>query len=105
MFANLLKNALEASPEGGIVEVDLEERDEAARITLRNKGEVPVAIRERFFEKYVTASKANGTGLGTYSARRIAEFHGGGVTLDCSAPGQTTVAVLLPKTPPARAGN
>lgn len=104
MLSNLLKNALEASPIGGVVEVDLEDLGHQARITVRNKGEVPLSIRERFFEKYVTAAKANGTGLGTYSARRIAEFHGGHIRLDASVPGQTTVAVLLPKTPPVKAG-
>jgi PAS domain S-box-containing protein len=104
MLFNLLKNALEASPEGGIVEVDLTDLGDTARITVRNKGEVPRSIRGRFFEKYVTAGKHNGTGLGAYSARRIAEFHGGVISLDASVPGQTTVEVLLPKTPPAKAG-
>lgn len=100
MLGNLLKNALEASPEGGVVEVDLAEAgDDAVRVTIRNQGEVPASIRDRFFDKFVTAGKENGTGLGTYSARRIAEFHGGGVSLDCSTPGRTTVTVLLPKTP------
>jgi len=104
MLANLLKNALEASSEGGVVEVDLADLDGWARIAVCNKGEVPQSIRARFFEKYVTAAKANGTGLGTYSARCIAEFHGGHISLDTSAPGRTTVVVLLPKTPPVKAG-
>lgn len=104
MLSNLVKNALEASPEGGVVEVDLQDLGETVRVAVRNKGEVPRAIRGRFFEKYATAGKENGTGLGAYSAKRIAEFHGGGIALDCSVPGQTTVAVQLPKTPPARDG-
>lgn len=104
MLANLLKNALEASPEGGVVEVDLADLGDGVGIAIRNKGEVPRSIRERFFEKYVTAGKQNGTGLGTYSARRIAEFHGGSVSLDCSVPGQTLVTVLLPKNPPVTGG-
>jgi PAS domain S-box-containing protein len=97
MLGNLLKNALEAAPDGGIVEVDLADLGESARISVRNQGEVPRAIRQRFFEKYVSSGKPGGTGLGTYSAKRIAEFHGGGITLDCATPGQTTVAVVLPK--------
>lgn len=98
MLGNLLKNALEASPGGGIVEVDLADLGESARISVRNQGEVPRAIRQRFFEKYITSGKPGGTGLGTYSAKRIAEFHGGGIELDCGTPGQTTVDVVLPKT-------
>lgn len=97
MLSNLVKNALEASPEGGIVEIDLADLGEAVCLTVRNAGEVPTAIRQRFFEKYVTAGKPGGTGLGTYSAKRIAEFHGGSSTLDCSKPGLTLVSVVLPK--------
>jgi len=100
MLSNLVKNALEASPEGGIVEVDLTDLGEAVCLTVRNAGEVPTAIRQRFFEKYVTAGKPGGTGLGAYSAKRIAEFHGGSISLDCSRPGQTLVSVVLPKAQP-----
>jgi PAS domain S-box-containing protein len=102
MLSNLLKNALEASPAEDIVEVDLADLNQRVRLSVRNKGEVPHAIRERFFEKYVTAAKQYGTGLGTYSAKRIAEFHGGAIFLDCSVLGQTTVSVELPKVQPWR---
>ena len=107
MLSNLIKNALEASPEGGITEVDMVDLGEAVNICVRNPGEVPRAIRTRFFEKYVTSGKPGGTGLGTYSAKRIAEFHGGSISLDCSQPGRTTVSVVLPKAQPrpARGGD
>lgn len=104
MLSNLVKNALEASPEGGIVELDLADLGETVRLTVRNAGEVPTAIRQRFFEKYVTMGKPGGTGLGTYSANRIAEFHGGGISLDCSRPGLTLVSVVLPKAQPKAGG-
>lgn len=97
MLSNLLKNALEAAPEGGIIGIDLADLGEAARVTVTNPGEVPRAIRPRFFEKYVTTGKPAGTGMGTYSAKRIAEFHGGSISLDASTPGRTSVSVVLPK--------
>jgi len=97
MFANLLKNALEASPEGDMVTMDFADLGDTVRVAVRNTGSVPPAIRHRFFEKYVTAAKKNGTGLGTYSAKRIAQFHHGEINLDCSVPGQTTVNIMLPK--------
>lgn len=97
MLTNLVRNALEAAPEGTIAEIDFADRGDAVDIAVRNAGEVPSSIRQRFFEKYVTAGKRHGTGLGTYSARRIAEFHGGSISLDSSVPGQTTVRVRLPK--------
>lgn len=95
LFANLLQNALEASPAGGVVRVGLW-TGPAPAVRIRNLGEVPPEIRERFFEKYVTSGKARGTGLGTYSASLFARVQGGDVLLDCSEAGATTVEVRLP---------
>ena len=82
MLANLIKNAAEASPEGESVVIDLDAGATASKkigvIRIHNKGAVPEAIRERFFDKYVTAGKSGGTGLGTYSARMIVETQRGG---------------------------
>jgi len=94
LLENLIKNACEASPGKGVVELDI---DTAARTAaIRNQGEVPREIVATFFEKYVTSGKAFGTGLGTYSARMMARAMGGDVELDASAPGRTTVVVRLP---------
>ncbi len=92
---NLLKNALEASPAGERVFLRLA-RGAGAELSIRNRGEVPRDIRERFFEKYATSGKTAGTGLGTYSARMAARAHGGEVLLDSGEPGHTAVRVLLP---------
>jgi len=45
-------------------------------ISIENQGTVSPDIRDRFFERFVTAGKQKGTGLGTYSARLMAEIHG-----------------------------
>lgn len=96
MLWNLLENAIQASPKGGEVIVRMSVRGGMAAISISNRGAVPQEIRDRFFEKYVTAGKSGGTGLGTYSARLIAETMGGSITLDTSDPGGTTVTVTLP---------
>jgi len=96
LFDNLLKNAVEASPQGGVVEVRLEAGPGEARLTIRNQGEVPEDIRASFFEKYATSGKHGGTGLGTYSALLVARAHGGDVLLDTAEPGRTSVQVRLP---------
>jgi signal transduction histidine kinase len=94
MLENLVKNAIEASPKGEAVVLDL---DSLARtLSVRNKGEVPLDIRERFFEKYATAGKKWGAGLGTYSARLIASTLGFSIRLDSSRPGETTVVIHFP---------
>jgi PAS domain S-box-containing protein len=95
LLGNLILNALEASPEGATVEIALSAGD-TARIAIRNQGEIPLEIRQSFFEKFVTSGKTKGTGLGTYSAQLFARTQGGSVELDVSEPGATTLVVLLP---------
>jgi hypothetical protein len=96
MFSNLVRNALEASPQGGRVIVELSE-NAAMEVAVRNAGSVPREIRSRFFQKYVTAGKKDGTGLGTYGARLIAQTHGGRIRMETSEEKGTTVTVFFPK--------
>lgn len=98
-IANLLKNALEASPEGGEVRVTLQHVSDAdgdcVELAVHNAGEVPAAVRERFFEKYATHGKAGGTGLGAYSARLMARVQRGSLRM-ASGPEGTTLSLRLP---------
>lgn len=94
MLENLIKNAIEASPEGGNVRLALSSTERT--LTIRNAGEVPHGIRERFFEKYATEGKKWGTGLGTYSARLIATTHDWDIRLDCSVAGETSIIIHFP---------
>jgi DNA-binding response OmpR family regulator len=96
MLANLVLNALEASPEGGAVAVELARGAEGVRVRVKNQGAVPVDMRERFFEKYATSGKTRGTGLGTYSARLIARAHAGDITMTTDESAGTEVTVTLP---------
>lgn len=97
MLMNLIKNSFEASPEAEQIIIAIESHAEAREIiiSIRNKGEVPAEIRETFFDKYVTSGKKSGTGLGTYSARLMAEVQGGGIRLDHSVENQTAVIIRL----------
>lgn len=94
MLANLLKNSVEAAPENSSVNIAFSD-SEGATVRIHNLGEVPPAIRDIFFEKYSTAGKAEGTGLGTYSAKLIANVHGGDIKMETSAVNGTTVTVTL----------
>jgi len=97
LFQNLIKNACEAAPEKGRVEVTLID-ETPLRIVIQNKGIVPAEIRERFFEKFVTYGKKGGTGLGTYSAKVFAEAQNGTISMAVSDPeNQTTITVTLPR--------
>jgi two-component system sensor histidine kinase/response regulator len=97
LFHNLLLNAVQAAGENQTVSVQLVAQAQGQQqIIIRNPGAVPLAIRDRFFEKYVTAEKQGGIGLGTYSAWLAAKTQGGSILLDCSREGETTITVALP---------
>jgi CheY-like chemotaxis protein len=95
MMANLIKNAVEASPENERITIYLQ-HDQKDRIIIENVGTVPVNIRQNFFEKYTTYGKESGMGLGTYSAKMIVQIHSGTIDLE-SGDNETRVIVQLPK--------
>lgn len=97
-LGNLIINAIEASPPDSelYIKVDI---GTMYAISIRNYGEVPQAIRERFFEKFTTYGKKYGTGIGTYAAKLFIVSQNGEISLDVSIPGQTQVTVKLPLYP------
>jgi PAS domain S-box-containing protein len=94
ILANLLKNAIEAAPDTSAITVDIRESD-ALVVTLHNRGAVPEAVREGFFEKYTTAGKSDGTGLGSYSAWLMARIQGGALQMQTSEAEGTTLTLTL----------
>jgi two-component system sensor histidine kinase/response regulator len=96
MLANLLKNAVEASPPGGRITISLD-RGDSAVIVIHNMGSIPENIRGCFFEKFTTAGKDGGTGLGAYSAKLIAHTLGGTIDFTTSEEAGTTLTVRLPR--------
>ncbi|WP_432738678.1 PAS domain S-box protein [Maridesulfovibrio sp. FT414] len=96
LFSGLLTNAIEASPVNGIVSVSFADSDHVS-VSFSNKGAVPARIRERFFQKYVTEGKSNGTGLGTYSAKLMADTMNYGIIMETSDQSDTTcITISIP---------
>ncbi|MEO7392606.1 MAG: PAS domain-containing protein [Ramlibacter sp.] len=96
LLANLLKNAVEASPEGGVVSISAGSGPgETVLLRIHNMGVVPESIRGHFFEKYATLGKASGTGLGTYSARLMARMQDGDIAMETSDTAGTTITIRL----------
>ncbi|MBF0461054.1 MAG: hybrid sensor histidine kinase/response regulator [Magnetococcales bacterium] len=96
LLANLIKNAIEAAPRNSHITIRWEKADTGAVIVIHNPGAVPAAMVDRFFEKYTTAGKSGGTGLGTYSAMLIAKIQNGTITMETSEETGTTLRVSLP---------
>jgi CheY-like chemotaxis protein/signal transduction histidine kinase len=94
ILANLLKNAIEAAPEGSTVTIALEPGD-PLWVRIHNLGAVPEAVRGRFFEKYATAGKSGGSGFGTYSARLMARIQEGDLGMRTDEAEGTTLSLRL----------
>jgi CheY-like chemotaxis protein len=98
-IANLLKNALEASPEGEEVRVTLRRISDGdgdcVALDIHNAGQVPEAAHAQFFQKYNTWGKPGGTGLGAYSARLMARVQRGSLRM-ASGPEGTPLSLRLP---------
>ena len=99
---NLLSNAIDATPRGGLVRLKAEydfEQD-AFLIDVEDSGSgIDAQVRERLFEPFVTSKGQRGTGLGLVVSRRILEQHHG--TLEClkSDTSGTVMRMTLPGNP------
>lgn len=101
IFVNLLLNAAQSMPGGGLVSVDVVTADGACIVGVRDRGPgIPREWRERVFEPFYS-TKARGSGLGLPTAKRIAEAHGGAISLTDAPGGGTIATVTLPLRRPA----
>lgn len=95
LFFNLIKNALEASPAGQEVIVQVEDAREGPRVCIANAGVIPLEIRTRFMEKGATWGKKGGKGVGAYAARLMAEALGAAVEVKVDDDQNRTVICLI----------
>ena len=97
LLHNLIKNACEAAPQSSRISLTLFD-ESPLRVTIRNVGVVPVMIRERFFDKFVTCGKPGASGLGSYSAKLLTQVQKGTLALDISdQQNLTTLILTLPR--------
>ena len=107
VLLNLLGNAVQYTPPGGLVSVSLDRVEERARIIVSDTGPgIPVEdlthIFERFYrgEKSRSRSMGSGFGLGLSIAYWIVRNHGGSIDVSSSVGQGTSFCVWLPLTPP-----
>ncbi len=96
LFANLIRNAMEAcQTQTCCIKLQMYYENNDSVIAITNPGTVPEQIRDSFFEKYVTAGKTQGTGLGAYSAKLMATVQKGSIAMTTNAQ-ETCITVRLP---------
>ncbi|HXE80616.1 MAG TPA: ATP-binding protein [Vicinamibacterales bacterium] len=93
LLINLLRNAVEATPEGG-GEATVSWDVRRGRLRLRVEDEGPgVSNTANLFVPFFT-TKPGGSGIGLVLSRQIAEAHGGTLTLENREPGPGARAIL-----------
>ena len=92
VFLNLLLNAVEAMPDGGILatKTSYDKKLDSIEITISDTGSgMDKSVKSKVFQPFFT-TKRKGSGLGLAITRRLVEQHGGQIYLE-SDPGKGTV--------------
>jgi two-component system sensor histidine kinase/response regulator len=101
---NLLSNAIEHSPQGGVVRVAVAPCEEGIEIAVSDQGSgVPPEHREKIFEKFQRLESRKSVpganrGLGLTFCRLAVEAHGGTIWVDDAPGGGALFRALLPAT-------
>lgn len=97
VFLNLILNAMDATAEGGMIEISTNLEDRWLRISIRDNGAgIAESDRARLFQPYFT-TKDTGTGLGLFVCRLILERNDGQIELTDTSSSGTCFSVLLPR--------
>lgn len=96
--ANLVANAIDATPRGGHIVVKCDRSEKAIRIRVEDDGYgVAEQRREGLFQRFGGGHPGSGSGLGLYIVRRIAEKHGGTVAYAPREPRGSVFEMTLPE--------
>jgi signal transduction histidine kinase/CheY-like chemotaxis protein len=101
IFVGLVSNAIKYSPNGGNIEVCLNDKDSQVTVCIKDEGiGIPLEDRENLFQPFYRGSNVDtipGTGLGLAIAKACIELHGGQIALESQVGQGTQVTVTLPK--------
>ena len=96
VVSNLLKNAIEASPEGGLVRVKAYVRKKKVILEVEDSGSgIEETQAEKIFEPFIS-SKSSGFGIGLYLTRKIVAAHGGKISFSNGSGGGAIFKVEMP---------
>lgn len=96
LLLNLLKNALQAMPDGGELRVELKNAQSTARIIVSDTGAgIPPESIPHIFDPFWT-SKTRGTGLGLALCRKVVQEHDGSLSVESMVGVGTTFTITLP---------
>jgi hypothetical protein len=97
VLVNMIKNALEATPEGGTVRVGAHEHRNGCELRVWNQGVIPPQVALQIFRRSFSTKPGGGRGLGTFGMKLFGErYLGGKVGFESTDEGGTTFFLRLP---------
>lgn len=97
VLANLIGNAMEAMPDGGVIRVSVIREGDSALVTVRDNGPgIPAEIRRSLFQPFASSHKGSGMGLGLALSRQAVLDHGGDMWSEASSEPGACLKFRLP---------
>lgn len=98
VLVNLIRNAADASPRNGFVDVEARRQGDQVVISVIDDGDgVPEEIRETVFEPFFTTKENDGgSGLGLAISAQVVQDHGGEIHCDNTVARGARFTVALP---------
>lgn len=102
VFLNLLLNARDAMPDGGVITIRARRTAAGVVVRVRDEGAgIAVGVLPHIFEPFFTTEAGRGSGLGLFTARTVMTRLGGSIAADNHPSGGAVLTLTFPPTPPA----
>lgn len=100
MWSNIIDNAVKFSPEGGIIKIEMDIREDELAVSISDNGiGMTEEVQKHIFDKFYqgdTSRKTEGSGLGLALVHKVAELCGGSVSVKSSPGRGAEFTVTLP---------
>ena len=99
VFTNLIKNSIDAMPNGGSLEISCKHNGQTIEFLIADTG---IGMTENVVQKIFTplfTTKAQGMGFGLSICKRIVEAHNGKIKVESALNKGTKFAIILPLKP------
>ncbi len=98
-YNHIIKNACDAMPDGGNIEVSTKTEKDKVTIIFKDSGfGIPESLLVKVFEPFMTHGKKEGTGLGLTITKKIVESHSGKISVESNLGEGAKVKITLPIT-------